>query len=149
VTIFAPFQAWLGDLQIAANSTSLLPIGMQTLVASIESESYVTTDGQSASLSWNKAPIRGLKPDSYYCQTVEGLLMWGTLSDERTGLSFIIAAGPCQHSHSWVRLPWDSRPYFTVLDLRLPFSLPPTTRRVTVEVFDPVSTRVFSCSGFY
>jgi hypothetical protein len=26
-------------------------------------ESYVTTDGQSASLSWNKAPIWGLRPD--------------------------------------------------------------------------------------
>jgi hypothetical protein len=33
------------------------------------------------------------------------------------------------------------RPYFTVSDLRLPFSSPPTTRRVTVEVFDPASTR--------
>jgi hypothetical protein len=35
-----------------------------------------------------------------------------------------------------------SRPYFTVSDLRLPFSSFPTTRRVTVEVFDPASTRV-------
>jgi hypothetical protein len=35
-----------------------------------ESESYVTTDGQSASLSWNKAPIWGLRPDLYYYQTV-------------------------------------------------------------------------------
>jgi hypothetical protein len=59
-----------------------------------ESESYVTTDGQSASLSWNKAPIWGLWSDLYYCQTVVGLLMWGALSDERTGLSFTIAAGP-------------------------------------------------------
>jgi hypothetical protein len=33
----------------------------------------------SASLSWNKAPIRGLRPDLYYCQTVAGLLMWGAL----------------------------------------------------------------------
>jgi hypothetical protein len=68
-------------------------------------ESYVTTDGQSASLSWNKAPIRGLRPDFYYCQTVAGLLMWGALSDERTGLSFTIAAGPRQRSHSQVRVP--------------------------------------------
>jgi hypothetical protein len=37
---------------------------------------------------------------------------------------------------------WPEWPYFTVSDLRLPFSLPPTTRRVTVEVFDPASTRV-------
>jgi hypothetical protein len=34
-------------------------------------------------------------------------------------------------------------PYFTVSDLRLPLSSPPTTRGVTVEVFDPVSTRVW------
>jgi hypothetical protein len=56
--------------------------------------SYVTIDGQSASLSWNKAPIWGLRPDLYYCQSAAGLLMWGALSDERTGLSFTIAAGP-------------------------------------------------------
>jgi hypothetical protein len=59
------------------------------------------------------------------------------LSDERTGLSFIY----CQRSLSRVRVSWDSRPYFTVSDLRLPFSSPPTTRRVTVEVFDPASTQ--------
>jgi hypothetical protein len=57
----------------------------------------------------------------YYCQSVAGLLMWSALSDERTGLSFTIAAGPCQSSHFRVRVPWDSR---------LPFSSPPTTRRV-------------------
>jgi hypothetical protein len=31
-------------------------------------------------------------------------VMWGALSDERTGLSFRIAAGPRQRSHSRVRL---------------------------------------------
>jgi hypothetical protein len=41
-----------------------------------------------ASPPWNKAPIWGLRPDLYYCQTVAGLLMWGALSDERTSLSF-------------------------------------------------------------
>jgi hypothetical protein len=51
-----------------------------------ESESYVTTDGQSATLSWNKTPIWGLRPDFYYCQTVAGLLTWGAVSDERMGL---------------------------------------------------------------
>jgi hypothetical protein len=66
--------------------------------------------------------------------------MWGALFDERTGLSFTIAAGPCQRSLSQVRVPWYSRPYFTVSELRLPFSSPPTTRRVTVEVFVPAST---------
>jgi hypothetical protein len=67
--------------------------------------------------------------------------MWGALSDESTGLSFTIAASPRQHSHSRVRVPWDSRPYFTVSDWRLPFSMPPTTRKATMKVFDPTSTR--------
>jgi hypothetical protein len=106
-----------------------------------ESESYITTDGQSASLSWNKAPIWGLRPDLDYCQTFAGLLMWGFLSDARTDLSFAIATGTRQRSHFRVRVPWDSRPHFTVSDSRLPFLSPPTTRRATVEVFDPASTR--------
>jgi hypothetical protein len=72
--------------------------------ADSESESYVTTDGQSASLSWNKAPIWGLRPD-LYCLTVAGFLIWGALSEERTGLSFTIAVGPCQRSHFRVRVP--------------------------------------------
>jgi hypothetical protein len=39
-------------------------------------QSYVTTDGQSASLSCNKAPILGLRPDLHYYLTVAGLLIW-------------------------------------------------------------------------
>jgi hypothetical protein len=66
-------------------------ISHKSLTASNESESYITTDGQSASLSLNKAPIWGLRPDYYYYQTIAGLLMWGALSDERTGLSFTTA----------------------------------------------------------
>jgi hypothetical protein len=66
------------------------------------------------------------------CVTVTVLFLWGALSDERNGLSFVCAAGTCQRSLSRVRVP---------RDLRLPFSSPPTTRRVTVEVFDPASTR--------
>jgi hypothetical protein len=42
----------------------------------------------SASPSWSKVPIWGLRPHLYYCWTVAGLLIWGALSDERTGLSF-------------------------------------------------------------
>jgi hypothetical protein len=73
------------------------------LILKSQSQSYVTTDGQSASLSWNKAPIWDLRPDFYYCQTVAGLLTWGTLSDERTDLSFTIAPEPRQRSHFLVR----------------------------------------------
>jgi hypothetical protein len=67
--------------------------------------------------------------------------MCGAFSDERTGLSFTIAAGPRQRSHSRIRVPWDSRPYFTVSDSGLPFLSPPTTRRATVELVDPASPR--------
>jgi hypothetical protein len=83
------------------------------------SESYVTIDGQSASLSWNKAPIWGLRPDFYYCQTVAVLLLWGALSDERTGLSFTTAAESESYvttdgqpaSLSWSKAPiWGLRP---------------------------------------
>jgi hypothetical protein len=55
------------------------------------------------------------------CVTVTVLFLWGALSDERSGLSFVCAAGPCQRSLSRVRIPWDLRPYFTVTHLRLPF----------------------------
>jgi hypothetical protein len=91
---------------------------------------------QLASLPWNKAPIWGLWPDLYYCQRVAGLFLWGALSDERTVLSYTIAAGPRHHSHR-VRVPWGLHPYFTVSDSRLLFSSPPTTRWTAVEVFDP------------
>jgi hypothetical protein len=50
-----------------------------------------------------------------------GLLMWSALSDERTGLSYIIAAGPRQRSNSLVRVPWDWRSYFTLSDSSFPF----------------------------
>jgi hypothetical protein len=96
-------------------------------------QSHIATDGQSVSQSWCRA---------YYCLTVTVLFLSGALSNERTGLSFVYAAGPCQRSLSRVWVPWYSRPYFTVSDSRLPFSSPLATRRVTVEVFDPASTRV-------
>jgi hypothetical protein len=53
-------------------------------------------------------------------KTVAGLLTWGTLSDKRRGLWLTIAAGPRLRSHSRVRVPRDSRPYFTVSDSGLP-----------------------------
>jgi hypothetical protein len=40
------------------------------------SQSYVTTDGQSAGLSWCQAPILDLISDFFFCLTVAGLLRW-------------------------------------------------------------------------
>jgi hypothetical protein len=37
-----------------------------------------------------------------------GLVFLERLSDEKTGLSFVYAAGPRQRSRSRVRVPWDS-----------------------------------------
>jgi hypothetical protein len=65
--------------------------------------------------SWCRAP------DIYYSLTVTVLFLWGALSDERMGLSFVYAAGPGQRSLSRARVPWVSRLYFTVSVLRLPF----------------------------
>jgi hypothetical protein len=89
----------------ASTWDSSLLVVFLLLPASSESESYVTTDDQPASLSWNKAPIWGLRPDLYYCLTVAGFLILGALSNERTGLSFTIPAGPRQHSHFRIRVP--------------------------------------------
>jgi hypothetical protein len=87
-------------------------------------------------------------------QTVAGLLMWGALSDERTGLSFTIAAGLmtifyCLRVET---LPtWRARsPYLYPPGTGWPsyisrhwvlFSSPPTTRRATVGAFEPACTQ--------
>jgi hypothetical protein len=55
-----------------------------------QSQSHIATDGQSVSKSWYRAPSGAhdqkflLLFDSY------GLALWGALSDERTGLSFVL-----------------------------------------------------------
>jgi hypothetical protein len=51
----------------------------------------------------------------------------GAHSLTRGRVCLCICCWPCQRSLSRVRVPWDSRPYFTISDLRLPFSSPPTT----------------------
>jgi hypothetical protein len=45
--------------------------------SSLQSQSYITSDGQLASLSWNKAPIWGLRPDLYYLCDSYGLVLVG------------------------------------------------------------------------
>jgi hypothetical protein len=46
--------------------------------------------------------------DIYYFLTITVLYFWGAVSDERTGLSFVYAAGPRQRSLSRVPVPWES-----------------------------------------
>jgi hypothetical protein len=68
------FQEWLFFCLRAQVLSSQTPAQNAT---EPEPESYITTDGQSASLSWNKAPIWGLRPDLYYSQTVFGFVDMG------------------------------------------------------------------------
>jgi hypothetical protein len=91
------------------------------------------------SLSW-KAHL-GLSTRFLLLSDSCGFVDMGRSLWREDGSDVTIAAGPRQPNHSRVRVPWDSRPYFTVSDLRLPILSPPTTRRATVEVFDPASTR--------
>jgi hypothetical protein len=88
----------------------------------------------------------GSSPDIYYALTVT-VFLWDALSDERMGLTFLYAAGPHQRILSRVWVPSDSWPSFTFSDLRLLFSSPPMSRRVTVEVFQRASTRMMNCSS--
>jgi hypothetical protein len=73
----------------------------------IQSQSHIATGDQSVSKSWYRAPSWGPWPDIYCSSTVTVLFLFGALSDERMGLSFIYTAGPCQRSVSWVLVPWD------------------------------------------
>jgi hypothetical protein len=52
------------------------------LIKSSKPQSYVTTECQSASLSWCETVSEAPRPD-FCCQTVAGLFMWDALSDER------------------------------------------------------------------
>jgi hypothetical protein len=115
------------------NITNIFVIMIWYHVLNRQSQSHC--DWRSVSKSWYRAPSGAHDQISIYiCLTVTFLFPWGALSDKRTGLSSVCAAGPCQRSLSRVLASWDLRPYFTVSDLRLPFSSPPTTRRVTVGV---------------
>jgi hypothetical protein len=95
---------------VCANNNSILiylhaKLRAQRTIKKLARVKVKNNFSQSASLSWNKPPIWGLRPDLYYCLTLAGLLIWSALSDERSGLSFTIAAGPRQRSHFRVRVP--------------------------------------------
>jgi hypothetical protein len=73
------------------------------------------------------------------------------------GLSFTIAAGPHQRSHSRVRVPWDSWQHFTVSDFRFPqpggpgpIFISPTNRviRLYPLVLDSLSVASYESQGY-
>jgi hypothetical protein len=55
---------------------------------------YVTTDGQPASMSWNKAPIWGLWPDLYYFCDSYGLVLVGRPLWREDGSVFYMCCWP-------------------------------------------------------
>jgi hypothetical protein len=78
VSSLLPWLAWFWyknrpflRLRCSLVSTPQLNTQLLTHELIAESESYVTTDGQSASLSWYKAPIRGLRPDFFFVRNTE------------------------------------------------------------------------------
>jgi hypothetical protein len=83
------------------------------------------------------------------CVTVTVLFSWGVLSDESSGSVFCMCCWPLPAQSSSGPSPLGLATLFYCLIFRLPFSSPPTTRRVTVEVFDPASTRYFPWSKLF
>jgi hypothetical protein len=128
-----------------------------------QSQNYVTNDGQSASLSWCQAPIWGLRPDLYYCQTLR--VCWCaalSLTRERVCrlqsllvlASAVILGSESRETRDHILLsqirdspnlegqvpvfisPRNRVAHFTPR-YWVPFSSPPTTRSATVVVLEP------------
>jgi hypothetical protein len=59
-----------------------------------QSQSRITTDDQSVSMSWCQAQS-GTFDQRFFSSNVTVLSLWGALSDERSGQSFVIL---CQYS---------------------------------------------------
>jgi hypothetical protein len=90
-------------------------------------QSYITTGGPPISSSWRQAHWDS-RPVIFFQLKTCSYRPYVTFSDGRMGLSFTIAAGPRQRSHSQVLVPRDSWPHFTVSDSRLPQPWGPGSR---------------------
>jgi hypothetical protein len=112
------------------NSRLRILNSLSIIISSSPKSSHIATDGQSVSQSGSL----GIEPQLW-------LMTRYLLLFDSYGLVFVGRGRVCLLYmlllvFFWVRVPWYSRPYFTVSDLRLLFSSPSTTRRVTVKVFD-------------
>jgi hypothetical protein len=92
------------------------------LITNIRSELELLCDlpFTASQFSWRQAPCDRRQEIYFPTEHLRLYSLCNILSDEGMGLSFTIAAGPRQLSHSWVRIPRDSWPYFTISDSRLP-----------------------------
>jgi hypothetical protein len=102
--------------------------------AGAQNQSYVMTDGQSASLSWCQAP--SVAQDQIFVSVRQLLVCWcGTPSLTSGQVSFMIAAGPCQCSH------FGSKSH-GIHDLIIPSQIPDPHLEGQVSVFIPPRNRV-------
>jgi hypothetical protein len=106
--------------------------------SSNKSQSHIATDGQSVSKSWCRAPS-GAHGQIFFTvwQLRSCFLRAPSLTRKRVCLFLCCWALPAQFFSGP-----SPRGHISVSDLRLPFSSPPTTRRITVEVCEPAFTRV-------
>jgi hypothetical protein len=92
-----------------------------------QSQSYIATYGQSVSQSVSL----GVEPQIFIkVWQLRSCFFMGLPLEREDGSVICICCWPLPAQSFSVRVPWDSQSYFTLSDLRLPFSSPPTTRRV-------------------
>jgi hypothetical protein len=113
--------SWCAPNKDSRSSTTLIEDGV------------ITTPAQSISKSWRRAPS-GAHDQIFIALWQLRSCFCGAPSLTRGRVCLLYMLLALARRDSW--------PYFSVSVLRLPFSSPPTTRRVTVEVFEPSSTRV-------
>jgi hypothetical protein len=111
------FTALLGS---GFQQCSVLDFRVQRRLASLHLLSWTNWLHRSKSDRWSVSQSVLVSSTRFLLLSVAGLLIWDALSNERTGLSFKIAAGLRQRSYSRIRVPRDSWPYFPVSDSRLP-----------------------------
>jgi hypothetical protein len=118
--------------KVLARTNSILPF---------QSQSNVTTDSRPVCL--------GVKPQSRAQDKIfVTVRQLGVCWSEGPSLTFTIAAGPRQRSHSQVRVPWDSWPHFTVIR----FDTPSTWRVRSPYLYTPrnrVAQLYPQGTGFY
>jgi hypothetical protein len=97
LVIAISFNKWLPNTRSILTGLRLLFTGFQLktdLIIKSKSNSKSHCDWRSFSQQvLVSSPIWGSWPDIYYCLTVTVLIWWGALSDARTGLSVVHAAG--------------------------------------------------------
>jgi hypothetical protein len=106
-----------------------------------QSQSHIATDGQSVNKSWCQAPsgahdqifIAVWQLESCFC---------GAPSLPRGQICLLYMLLALASAVFLGSSPLGLATTFYCLQFRLPFSSPPTTRRVTVKVFNPASTQV-------